>query len=292
MGLDPETHPPDLGGQVALVTGGGRGIGRAIAEALAAAGAAVAVVARSEGQVAEAVESLRRSGARAVAIPADVSDPASVERMAREVERALGPLDLLVNNAGVAGPLGPIAENDPAEWWRCQEVNLRGPFLCARAVLPGMIARRRGRIVNVASGAGTWAIPYLSAYVVSKTALIRLTEVLAAEVAAHGVSAFAIEPGTVRTAMAEHALQSEGGRRWLPWLGAIFDEGRDVPAAVAARLVLLLASGRADPLSGRFFTVADDVLGLAARGELGDLQTLRLRTAPPDDGGPANPPRA
>jgi NAD(P)-dependent dehydrogenase (short-subunit alcohol dehydrogenase family) len=105
-------------------------------------------------------------------------------------------------------------------------------------------------------------------------------EVLAAEVAGHGVKVFAIEPGTVRTAMAEHALESEAGRRWLPWLRDIFEQGRDVPPDHAARLEKLLASGRADSLSSRFFTVADDVIGLAeraARGELGDGQTLRLR---------------
>src|SRR5207249_4909632 len=110
---------------------------------------------RSEGQLVETVARINDEGGRAVAVPADVSDPRAVEAMVHEVVRALGPLDLLVNNAGVSGPLGPVAEGDTGEWWRCQEVNLRGPLLCARAVLPGMIARRRGRIVNVASGAGT-----------------------------------------------------------------------------------------------------------------------------------------
>jgi NAD(P)-dependent dehydrogenase (short-subunit alcohol dehydrogenase family) len=144
-----------------------------------------------------------------------------------------------------------------------------------------MVARGRGRIVNVASGAGTGAIPHLGAYVTSKTALIRLTENLAAEVAGHGVCLFAIEPGTVRTAMAEHALESEAGRRWMPWFREIFEQRRDVPPERAAGLVLRLASGRADALSGRFFTIADDLLGMADRARregLDDLQTLRLRT--------------
>jgi NAD(P)-dependent dehydrogenase (short-subunit alcohol dehydrogenase family) len=271
----------DLAGQVALVTGGGRGIGRAIASALAAAGAAVAVVARSEGELAEVVARIGEAGGRAAAIPTDVSDARAVAAMARAAEATLGPVDLLVNNAGIPGPIGPMWEVDPDAWWRGLEVNLRGPWLCARAVLPGMIARGRGRIVNVASGAGTIAIPYLSSYVVSKAALIRLTEELALEAGALGIRTFAIEPGTVRTAMAEYALDSEDGRRWMPWFRSIFEQGRDVPAEVAARLVVLLASGRADALSGRFFTVADDVLGLverAVRGDVADLQTLRLRT--------------
>jgi NAD(P)-dependent dehydrogenase (short-subunit alcohol dehydrogenase family) len=203
--------------------------------------------------------------------------------MIATVERALGPIDLLVNNAGLAGPIGPTWEVAPDEWWRCLEVNLRGPMLGCRAVLPGMIARGRGRIVNVASGAGTWAIPHLGAYVTSKTALIRLTEVLAAEVGELGVRLFAIEPGTVRTAMAESALESEAGKRWMPWFREVFVQGRDVPPDRAATLVRLVASGRADALSGRFFTIADDVLALAERVRRegpDDLQTLRLRTAP------------
>jgi NAD(P)-dependent dehydrogenase (short-subunit alcohol dehydrogenase family) len=277
--VDDQARGIDLAGQVAIVTGGGRGIGRAIALGLASAGASVAVVARSPNQIVETVEDIVRRGGRAVAEPADVSEPEAIGRMVREVERALGPVDLLVNNAGSAGPLGPVAEIDPGEWWRCQEVNVRGPLLCTRTVLAGMVARRRGRIVNVASGAGTIAIPYLSAYVVSKTALIRFTEVLAAEVAEHGVRVFAIEPGTVRTAMAEYALDSEAGRTWLPWFRDIFEQGRDVPPECAARLVTLLASGRVDALSGRFFTVADNVLGMAERAgteDLGDIQKLRL----------------
>jgi NAD(P)-dependent dehydrogenase (short-subunit alcohol dehydrogenase family) len=277
-----EHRPADginLTGQVAIVTGGGRGIGRAIAIGLASAGVSVAVVARSEDEITETAGHIAQAGGGAIAVPADVSDPEAVERMVREVERGLGPVDLLVNNAGLAGPIGPTWEVEPAEWWKCLEVNLRGPMLCSRAVLPGMISRGSGRIINVASGAGTVAITHLGAYVTSKTALIRFNEVLAAEVAEHGVKVFAIEPGTVRTAMAEYALDSEEGRRWMPWFQDIFEQGRAVPPDHAARLVTLLASGRADALSGRFFTIADDVIGLAdraSRGDLGDIQTLRL----------------
>jgi NAD(P)-dependent dehydrogenase (short-subunit alcohol dehydrogenase family) len=275
------THEADLTGQVAIVTGGGRGIGRAIAIGLASAGASVAVVARSGDEITETAGHIAQEGGRAIAIPADVSDPEAVERMVQEVGRALGPVDLLINNAGLAGPIGPTWEVDPEEWWRCVEVNLRGPMLCSRAVLPEMIAREYGRIVNVTSGAGTFAIPHLGAYVTSKTALIRFTEIVAVEAAEQGVKVFAIEPGTVRTTMAKHALESEEGQRWMPWFRDTFEQGRDVSPEHAARLVTLLASGRADALSGRFFTIADDVLDLAeraGRGELGDGQTLRLGT--------------
>ncbi len=143
-----------------------------------------------------------------------------------------------------------------------------------------MIARRRGRIINVASGAGTASIPYMSAYVTSKAALIRLTDILAIETRDYGISVFAIEPGTVRTAMAEHALESPAGRKWMPWFRKIFEEGRDVPTDVGARFVLLLASGKADALSGRFINVADDLVSMIEQAEeirRNDLYTLRLR---------------
>jgi NAD(P)-dependent dehydrogenase (short-subunit alcohol dehydrogenase family) len=269
-----------LSGQVALVTGGGRGIGRACAVALAAAGAIVAVVARTANELAETVAAARAAGGAAFSFPGDVGEPAAVRGVVEAVQRQLGPVDLLVNNAGVSTPLGPLWEVAPEVWWRCLEINLRGPMLCSRLVLPGMIARRRGRIINVASGAGTAAIPNLSAYVVSKAALIRFSECLAAEASAFGIRVFAIQPGTVRTAMAEQVLTSEAGRTWLPWFKDYFDRGQDVPPTVAARLVLFLASGRGDVLSGRFLDACTDyekVVGQVDEVEREDLLVLRLR---------------
>ena len=141
--------------KVAVVTGGGRGLGRAFAQALAASGYAVAVVARTAAELAETVTLIERSGGRASAFPADVTDAPAVDCAFTDVERSLGPVDLLVNNAGVIGPLGPFAESDAGQWWRTIEVNLQGQILCAHRVVPGMIARRRGRIINIASGGWT-----------------------------------------------------------------------------------------------------------------------------------------
>ncbi|MGD0134092.1 MAG: SDR family NAD(P)-dependent oxidoreductase [Bryobacteraceae bacterium] len=146
---------------VALVTGGGRGIGRAIALRLAKERWAVAVTARSADQLAETV---KLAEGRMIALPADVADPIAVKALAQSVEQQLGPVSLLVNNAGTAGPFGPFWECNPDDWWRCEEVNLRGPMLFCRELLPGMVARREGRIINVVSGAGCQAIADMSAY--------------------------------------------------------------------------------------------------------------------------------
>jgi NAD(P)-dependent dehydrogenase (short-subunit alcohol dehydrogenase family) len=268
-----------LSGQTALVTGGGRGLGRAFALALAQAGASVAITARSAGELEETAALVRDAGGAALIADADIADPAQVRAMIRQVQKHFGPLDVLINNAGAGGPYGPSWEADPEQWWRCQEVNLRGPFLCCHEAIPGMLARRRGRIINIASGAGARSIPYMSAYVVSKTALIRFSEVLAAETEQHGIRVFSVQPGAVRTAMAEGVLNDAEARRWLPWLPKIFEQGGDVPPEAAAQLAVFLASGKADALSGRMFAIEDDPAEVAAHAEQvrrDDLYTLRM----------------
>jgi NAD(P)-dependent dehydrogenase (short-subunit alcohol dehydrogenase family) len=272
----------DLGGQVAIVTGAGRGIGRAMAGALAMAGAAVAAVARSEDQLAETVELVRGMGGRAIALPADVTDRQAVDRAVGETERRLGPVDLLVHNAGHGGRVGPLWEIEPDEWWRCVEVNLRGAFLCTRAVVPGMVARRRGRIIITSSLAGVGPWPYMSAYAVGKAAVTRFGENLAAETAPFGVSVFALHPGSVRTAMWESIFLSDEAARYLPdTYNYVSRGGSGVPAECSAKLALLLASGPLDALSGCLISVEDDVAGMVQRAEEireRELYTLRLRT--------------
>ena len=249
--------------QVAVVTGGGRGIGRAIAQALAAAGASVAVLARSQNEIDETVRLIEQNKNSSIRQPSafsvDVADERALRETMRRVEQSLGPVDVLVNNAGSVKTFGPFWENDFGDWWSALEVNLYGAALCTHSVLPGMIARRRGRIINVSSGAGTMASPFFSSYITSKTALIRFTECLALETASHGVAIFAISPGTVRTAMSEYSLHSPEGQKWLPWFRRIFDEGINVPAERPAQLVLELASGQYDALSGRMISIFDDL---------------------------------
>jgi NAD(P)-dependent dehydrogenase (short-subunit alcohol dehydrogenase family) len=266
-------------GQTALITGGGRGLGRAFALELAAIGMAVAVVARTEDELAETVQQVEAAGGRAQAFRADVADRQDVAETVRAVERTFGRIDLLVNNAGVGGPIGPAWQVDPERWWSCLEVNFLGTFLCCHAVLPGMLARGHGRIINVASGAGESGIPYMSAYNVSKTAVMRFTEALAAELRECGISVFAITFGSVRTAMTEEMIASEEGRRWLPWCADIFESGRDVTVEPATALVVFLSTGAGDQLSGRVLSAFDepaDVARYIKRAQSDDLYMLRL----------------
>jgi NAD(P)-dependent dehydrogenase (short-subunit alcohol dehydrogenase family) len=158
----------DLRGQVALVTGAGRGIGRATARALADAGAEVAVLSRSADQVAETVALITEAGGQALALTADVTDRETVRASVQAVIGRFGRIDLLVNNAGANAVFGPAWEVDPDAWWADVRVNLLGPFLCSAAVLPAMIARGCGRIVNLASGAAGRAFPNNSAYAASQ----------------------------------------------------------------------------------------------------------------------------
>jgi NAD(P)-dependent dehydrogenase (short-subunit alcohol dehydrogenase family) len=257
----------ELAGQVALVTGGGRGIGAGIAAELADAGMRVAVAARSREQV-DAVA----SEIGGIALAVDVSDRAAVEQMVAGVEQELGPIDVLVNDAGIASPGGsfaakPVWEEDPADWWRVFEVNVLGAYLCCRAVLGGMVERRRGRIINVGSGAAY--LPMAggggTAYGASKAALYRFGELLAGQVAEHGVAVFTISPGLVRTAMTD--AFGDGA----PW----------TPPELAPRLVRVLASGRADALAGRYIHAEhDDIEQLIERAQEireQDLNAIRLR---------------
>jgi 3-oxoacyl-[acyl-carrier protein] reductase len=253
--------PSELEGQVALVTGGGRGIGRGIAIELAGAGMKVAVSARTREQVEGTAAEI---GGRAIA--GDVSKREDVERMVAETERELGPIDLLVANAGIAAWEDNAWDLDPERWWHVLEVNLLGVYLCCRTVIPGMLERGRGRIVNMASGAAYLPGSTSTAYAASKAGVNRFSEVLANQLAGR-IPVFSMSPGLVKTAMTEDEFPPDA-----PW----------TPPELAPRLVRAMAEGRLDALSGRYLHAEhdQDLDALERRAEeivANDLNAIRLR---------------
>jgi 3-oxoacyl-[acyl-carrier protein] reductase len=255
------TENRELEGQVALVTGGGRGIGRNVALELAAAGAKVAVAARTAGEIEQTADEIG-----GLALECDVSDRAAVERMVEQVESAYGRIDLLVANAGTSvDEHGAAWELDPDRWWHVFEVNVLGVYHCCRTVIPGMLERGAGRIVNVASGAAYLPGVASTAYSASKAAVHRFSETLARQLEPHGIPVFSISPGLVRTRM------TDGFGDDAPW----------TPPELAPRLVRALASGRLDGLAGRYLHAEhDDIDDLAGRIDeivAEDLNAIRLR---------------
>lgn len=212
-----------LAGRVGLVTGGSRGIGLAIARRLGSMGARVAICGRHAGRLTEASQQLGGEGIATFAVVADVTRAADVASMVQKVEAELGPLDILVNNAGM-GIFGLFHERSEAEWDTVLDTNLKSVFLVSRAVAPGMIARRRGNIINISSLAGKNAFPNGGLYCASKWGLMGLSNCMAEELRVHGIRVSAICPGSVATEFSNHS-----GRDLATLLQA-----EDVAHAVAA----------------------------------------------------------
>ena len=246
--------------RVALVTGGGRGIGRAIALAFAREGADVAVTARTQGEIDAVAAEVRGLGRKALAVACDVGERPRVEAAVRQVADGLGPVSVLVNNAGIAQS-AKLLDTDDLLWERHLRVNLTGAFLVTRAVLPGMLAAGWGRIINVASIAGRQGYPYLAAYAASKHGLLGLTRALAQEVVTAGVTVNAICPGYVATDLTWASARNIEARTGRPFdeavrsLAAFSPQKRLIEPEEVAALAVLLASDEARSVTAQAWNV-------------------------------------
>lgn len=247
----------ELKDEVVIVTGAGSGVGRALALEFAARGARVICAARRADRIRETVATIEADGGVALAVETDVTDIVEVERMVSQSLAAFGQIDVLFNNAGSFGAIGPVWEIDPELWWQDVTVNLRGSMLCCRAVLPHMLKRNSGILINMSGGN---QIPGGTGYSASKVGVVRFTELLAKELQHEGSSvlAFIMEPGFVRTEMTEIQIQTPEGQKWLPSSKDAFDQGRDRPPEDCARAAAELIRVACPELSGGTFGPATD----------------------------------
>ena len=250
---------PLLKDKTAVITGAGRGIGKRLAIAFAAEGARVGLLARTLPELHMAQMEITHAGGVSMVAPADVGDYQQVHDAIDAVRRRLGPIDILVNAAGIQGPIGAAAEMDPRAWAEVIRINLLGVFHCCRAVLPEMIARRSGKIINLSGGGAANPRPFFSGYAASKVGVVRLTETLAEEVAAHNVQVNALAPGATYTHMTDQVLEA-GERAGTKALqeARTTRQSRGVPPEKQIALALFLVSPRSNHLTGKFLHVNDD----------------------------------
>ena len=252
--------PKKLENRVALITGAGRGIGRAIALGFAREGAWIAAAGRTGSDLNSLVEEVSGLGSKAIAIPADLSDPAVPAKVARQAESALGSLDILVNNAGIGSSSNPkpIVDFDDEFWNLSLALNLTAPYLLCKAVLPTLLKKKRGRIINIASLASKTPTLHGVGYAASKHGLLGLTRTLAIEVASEGITANAICPGPVRTKMNDKRVRYDAER-----LGTTFEEletrlnpiGRRLETEELVPMAVLLASDESAAITGQAFNI-------------------------------------
>lgn len=259
----------EIEGRSIIVTGGGRGIGRAIALELARRGARVVVSARSEDQVRETAEQIELEGGSALAVPADVTSREQVQAMAKRTIDHFGRVDVLINNAGAFRAVGPAWEVDPETWWSDHETNVFGSLLCCQAVLPGMIERGEGIIINLCGGGADRPFLGASGYGSSKAGLMRFTDTLAfeLELAGHPIQVYGFDPGLVRSEMTVSVTHDPAAEQWIPGMRVWLEQGMDHPAEESAGAIAKLIGISCPAITGRIFTYNQDFREIARRAE-------------------------
>jgi len=277
-------------GITALVTGASRGLGREIAAALASAGASVALVARTRQELERTKDDLEgrlHDGSRVSCCAVDLSDETAAEVLADALDAAGMRPDVLVNNAATQGPIGPFWENDWKEWTQSICLNAYAPLRLCRMVLPEMIRRRKGKIINLSGGGAAGPRPGFSAYGAAKTMLVRFTETLADEVKPFGIDVNAVAPGAMKSAMTEAVIAAGPGKAGRKEYDAALQLGPGTPevALRAARQCVFLASSASDGISGRLISAAWDPWETLAshRDELARTDVYTLRRIVPAD---------
>ncbi|CUS88305.1 3-oxoacyl-[acyl-carrier protein] reductase [Candidatus Kryptonium thompsonii] len=249
----------NLKNKSAIVTGGSRGIGRGIALRLAREGVKVAIVARTSEEVFATVEMIKKNGGEAIGLIGDVSNWNDVQKIVEETVRKFSTVDILINNAGIQKPIGLFQNVDIKEWIRNFEVNLFGAAMFCKAVLPLMIEKRNGKIINLSGGGATYPRPYFSAYSVSKTAIVRFTEILAEEVKDYNIHVNAIAPCAINTRMLEEVLEAGelAGKKELEEAITRAVKGGS-PLEIVVELALFLASEESDGITGKLISAPWD----------------------------------
>ena len=244
-----------LKGRVAIVTGGGRGLGRSVALAFGKQGAKVVLAARTLEEIDHVAEELRSLKKDAIAVPADVSNEDQVSHLVKMTLEAFGTIDILVNNAGARGPIGPIHQISLSEWEQTLKVNLTGAFLCTKAVLPVLMEKREGKIINVATT--LTPRPNLTPYMVAKAGLIHFTKQLSRELKDYNIQVNVIHPGVMDTRMQEEIRKAGVKAIGTDMFERLKEEGILHLPDEPAKLVLFLASKAADGITGEYLSFDD-----------------------------------
>ncbi len=243
--------------KVAIISGAGRGLGKATAQAMSQEGAAVVLLARTGSEIEQVAQDIENGGGRALALPTDVGSAEQVARAVKKTMEAFGRIDIVVNNAAIAGPIGPLHGVEPKAWIKALEIDLFGVFFLSRESLPHMISKGRGKIINLTSGLGQMVMPGLGAYSVAKAGVIHLTKIMAEELKPYNIQVNGLDPGVMDTPL-QTWIREQGGESLEPDVHKQFvglkDQGLLKPPEKVARLAVFLASSASDGLTGHIGT--------------------------------------